>query len=76
MAVKCKFVLPPVANPKVLNASTAPKYITLVGFDHVNAGLCTSPKCVKAKWLLDNKVVKKHPTTGKLLPYYSAAFGW
>ena len=70
MAVKCRYILPKVVVPKILTAGTGPAYIKAVGLGHVTAGLCASPKCVRAKWLLDNNLVKKHPVSGRLVPHY------
>jgi len=68
MAVKCEWIPPAVIKPKTLYSRAACVYIEKVGFDHVNSGLCQSPKCVRSKYLLDKGYVKKLPGSSKLVP--------
>lgn len=60
-AIKCKLLPPPPKKPWTGFHSkwSAAMYIESVGWDHVAAGLCTAPKCDRAKLYIDADAVRQ-----------------
>lgn len=70
--VKCKTVImSPFWSPhkdntfNIIGRHTALRWVKLVGFDHVRAGLCEYTKCIRARKHIDSKHIILDPVTNR-----------